>query len=390
MKKINWKQPKYILPAIIFIPVVATVYCVASAFGGKEEEEVVRNEFNASLPDADLPDSDDKMNAMSRFDFGEDATAVQGLEDDASENDAPFDDAYTKAEQERANERARVQREAKELQMKLQASAAASSYSNNYSGYGNYGSAYSAPVSRQPGKSDEQEIDDYIAAVKKRQSALNKALGLQNFENEAKEESEEEHKNKAQREAARPNLVIKTKDENQQSFNTVSDAVESANSNLIRALIDQTTKATDGTRIRFKLLDDVQVMGLKLKKGTYLYGTVTGFSTQRVMATISSILYGSKFIKTDLAVYDIDGMEGFYVPESSFRKFVGDAGEKLAQSNIQLGSGYGGVSAEAVGLQMLQGVYQSASQAVSNQIRKNKANIKYNSVVYLINSNDAK
>ena len=65
---------------------------------------------------------------------------------------------------------------------------------------------------------------------------------------------------------------------------------------------------------------------VKLKKGTYLYGIVTGFGQQRVMATITSILVKDKFVKVNLSVFDNDGMEGFYVPESAFRDMMKDAG----------------------------------------------------------------
>ena len=158
-------------------------------------------------------------------------------------------------------------------------------------------------------------------------------------------------------------------------------------------MIDQTTKAREGTRLRFKLLDDVTVSGTKLKKGTYLYGTVTGFSSQRVKATITSILAGDKFIKVKLSVFDNDGMEGFYVPESSFRDFVKDTGSNVVQQDINIESdgGYGsGISGEAVALQALQNMYNSATSALSSNIRKNKAKIKYNTIVYLINSDDAR
>ena len=116
-------------------------------------------------------------------------------------------------------------------------------------------------------------------------------------------------------------------------------------------MIDQTTKAHEGTRLRFKLLDDVTVSGTRLKKGTYLYGTVTGFGQQRVRASITSILVGDRFIKVKLSVFDNDGMEGFYVPESAFRDFMKDAGSNTVQQNISFESsdGYGtGISTEAI------------------------------------------
>lgn len=196
-----------------------------------------------------------------------------------------------------------------------------------------------------------------------------------------------------EKERNRPKLVIKSKDTNADKFHTVSAQDEAVDAQLIKAMIDRTTKAREGTRLRFKLLDDVTVSGTRLKKGTYLYGTVSGFGQQRVRATITSILVGDKFINVKLSVFDNDGMEGFYVPESSFRDFVKDAGASTVQQNISFESenGYGsGISGEAIALQALQNMYNSATSAISANIRKNKAKIKYNTIVYLINSDEAR
>ena len=112
----------------------------------------------------------------------------------------------------------------------------------------------------------------------------------------------------------------------------------------------------------------------------------SGFVGQRVQADITSILVGNKFIRVNLSVFDNDGMEGFYVPQSAFRDMIKDAGAQVLQNNINLDSGAGSeLSGEAIALQALQNAYQSASSAVSANIRKNKAKIKYNTIVYLIN-----
>ena len=82
-------------------------------------------------------------------------------------------------------------------------------------------------------------------------------------------------------------------------------------------------------------------------------------------------------------------MEGFYVPESTFREMVKDAGSNIASQSIQFDTGGStGISPEVIALQALQNMYQSASSAVSKNIRKNKARIKYNTIVYLINTQD--
>ena len=110
------------------------------------------------------------------------------------------------------------------------------------------------------------------------------------------------------------------------------------------------------------------------------------------MAGITSIMVGNRFLKVDLSVFDNDGMEGFYVPESAFRDFMKNAASGVTQQSINFNSGnsYGNeVSGEQLALQALQNVYNSASQAISANIRKNRAKIKYNTIVYLINSREA-
>ena len=173
-------------------------------------------------------------------------------------------------------------------------------------------------------------------------------------------------------EKPKPELVQKVSEQNADKFNTIGEQAQ-VDEPLIKAMIDKTTKAHEGTRLRFKLLDDVVIKDV--------------FGQQRVRAAITSILVKDKFIKVALSVYDNDGMEGFYVPESAFRDMMKDAGAQAMQSNISLnGNSSSQISGEALALQALQNMYQSASSAISGNIRKNRAKIKYNTIVYLINT----
>jgi conjugative transposon TraM protein len=149
------------------------------------------------------------------------------------------------------------------------------------------------------------------------------------------------NRNKASTKAVeKTEIVKKMENDNQDKFNTITDET-AVDALLIRAMIDKTTRAHEGTRLRFKLLDDVCIKNVKLKRGTYLYGLVTGFVGQRVQADITSILVGNKFIRVNLSVFDNDGMEGFYVPQSAFRDMIKDAGAQVLQNNINLDSGAG-------------------------------------------------
>lgn len=385
MRKINFKQPKYILPAVIFIPVVCLIYFVCNIFGSDNKEETgLSDSFNTSFPEAESQGAKSKLSELdSRFEIDDRENPIEGLD---AENNGKDSLRYgnDKAMEEMIIERERVRLQSEELQRRMRES----NNRMNSGGYNNY--------SRDDYASDLEQIRQ---RSEQRQRDINRALGIPDEDEEAlkmtqpQEETERKERERYEMiERNRPNLVLVSNDANADKFNTLSSGKDQIQSSLIQAMIDQTTKATDGTRIRFKLLNDVTVKDVSLPKGTYLYGVVSGFSEQRVKATISSVFVNGRFIKVDLAVYDNDGMEGFYVPASSFREFVKDATSRMASSsNININSGYGSeISGEAIALQALQNLYQSASSAVSSNVRRNKARLKYNTVVYLINSDQAK
>ena len=396
MIKVNFKQPKYIFPLVIFVPLCALIYFVMQTFGGGEsgKQEVATDRINVELPEARAEEAGDKMYEMSRRFGDEEAfTAVGSLGEDKEENES-LEHGYTEEELNRLDaaeaERIRQQQEMEELERSL---AESRKHINSYA-YGDN------PANRNDGYSSQEDFARDLEEIQRRsyerQKAIESGLGIGN--EDAEEAARKQRADSIARvqeeemERNRPNLVIKSPDTNADKFHTVEAESSTADATLICAMIDQNTKAKEGTRLRFKLLDDVTVSGTKLKKNTYLYGTVTGFGEQRVRAAITSILVGGKFIKVNLSVFDNDGMEGFYVPESAFRDFVKDAGASTVQQNISFESdGYGsGISGEAVALQALQNMYNSATSTLSSNIRKNKAKIKYNTIVYLINSDEAR
>ena len=398
LNKINFKQPKYIFPVVIFIPLCALVYFVMQTFGGggEEENKVATDRINMELPEAQAEEAGDKLFEMSRR-FGDDEafTAVNKLGEDVTEDEI-LEHGYTEEELDRIDaaeaERLRQQQEIEELERSL---AESRRHINSYS----YGGAndFSNAYGNDPRGEYAREMEEIQRRSYERQKAIEAGLGIgQPTQEEIAQKQRADSITKVkeiEREKNRPLLVLKSQNTNADKFNTVGNDVESDDSPLIRAMIDQTTKAHEGTRLRFKLLDDITIHDVKLRKGTYLYGTVAGFGQQRVKATITSILVGSRFLKVNLSVFDNDGMEGFYVPESAFRDFMKDAGASTVQQNISFESesGYGsGISGEAIALQALQNMYNSATSALSANIRKNKAKIKYNTIVYLINSDEAR
>ena len=396
MKKLNLKQPKYIFPLVILLPLVFLALQISKFTSGSDETKkgVVTDSINMSLPDAANEEMGNKMAEMNKH-FSEDGayTAIGALGDDKEEADSTMS-GYSESELNNIDaENAKRTRRQKELEDLERSLAESRKHINSY-GFDDGGGSDRGTGRSYGGRNTRQsDVDDYARELEEiqqrsleRQRVIERAFGADEEEKERK--AEEERKRLAEerkKNEVKPEVVRKADDASAAMFNTINDQ-QAADAPLIKAMIDKTTKAHEGTRLRFKLLDDVIIKDVRLKKGTYLYGIVTGFGQQRVMACITSILVGDKFIKVSLSVFDNDGMEGFYVPESAFRDMMKDAGAQAMQSNITLDGGYGGgLSGEALALQALQNMYQSASGAISSNIRKNKARIKYNTIVYLIN-----
>lgn len=402
LKRLNLRQPKYIFPLVIFLPLLGLIYFGMQTFKGnsKTAKNVVTDSINMSLPEARSEGMDDKMTAMNkRFAEGGAFTAVDGIGDEYEQKDTTSSGYNDKERQDidAVNaERLRQMKAEQDLRERQQANM------NRINGYGSSyrGNDY---VNRSyvGGRTQQDDLNDYARELERIQNRSMDRQRRYYAEQEQRDKEEEAEERRQQQEMIdaltgntkkkgkkeeKAEIVEKVKEDNSEKFNTVASS-ENVDEPLIKAMIDKTTKAREGTRLRFKLLDDVTVKGIRLKKGSYLYGIVTGFGQQRVMANITSILVGNKFIKVNLSVFDNDGMEGFYVPESTFREMVKDAGSNVAAQNIQFDvNGTSGVSPEIIALQALQNMYQSASSAVSKNIRKNKAKIKYNTIVYLINT----
>ena len=396
-KKIDFRQGKYWFPLVLFVPLVAIAYFSCEMFKGSTTQEgMVTDSINTMMPEPTGDGLHNKFAAMEdnilRGDgytavsaLGEEGTGESDDENVYSENEMDRIDQEKAAKKREEEQMAALQQQLRESRMHI------NQYDDRYNGGGSYGSQQREMEqfeqemrqiqerSRKMARDITDDGSDATNGNARNQQVMNAGGQITGYDIYGNPIYAQQPKKDTIA------VVTKAETDNAGSFNTIEDA-EKLDDPLIKAMIDQTTKAHEGTRLRFKLLDDVIVKGVKLKKGTYLYGTVTGFGQQRVMADITSILVKDKFLKIHLSVYDLDGMQGFYVPESAFRDMMKNAGSAAMQSNISFDSGGGsGISAEALALQALQNVYQSTSSAVSQAIKKNRAKIKYNTIVYLIN-----
>ena len=175
-----------------------------------------------------------------------------------------------------------------------------------------------------------------------------------------------------------PVEVRKVDNINDRAFNTV---VANRTDRYIKAIIDENIKVQAGSRVRLRLMEDVLVGNSLLKKDNYIYGIVSGFRLTRVTIAITTILQDERIFPVKLTIYDNDGLEGIYVPGSNFREFSKNLGSSEAQ-----GITYTDQS-QSITTNLISNLFSSSTTAASKLIAKDKAQFKYNTVVYLVTKN---
>ena len=153
---------------------------------------------------------------------------------------------------------------------------------------------------------------------------------------------------------------------------------------FIKAVIDENNKGFLGSRIRFRLLEDIFVGNKEIVKGSILYGQISGFSMQRVNLNIVSVFTKGEIYPVNLSIYDVDGMKGLYVPQSVFRDMMREMGSNSVQGTQMDMGGKGFFSSIGTSL------FTSTSKSIANLIKENKAKLKYNSYVFLIDEKQMK
>lgn len=410
LRQINWKQPKYMLPAIIYIPLLATGYFVIDIFHTETAEvptDLETTEYlNAELPKAQLGGRgiESKRDAMERS-FGQisDFSAVEGIEqNDDQPQTEDYDSKYS--DEDLAFLDADAAQRTAELEASLQERLRQSAEKGKAIGDGDF-SGYSEDdrLARHETSQAQALAELEQALAQARLAGTQKATGAVNGITQGAEDlanRDTMHTGKvvtgtvevndkavtALSDDEEASQVVKKVRTSSSYFNTIAD--EDAEPNLIKAIIDEDIKAVDGSRVRLRLLDDVEIGETMVRKGSYIYAIMSGFGSQRVKGTIKSLLVDDELIKVNLSLYDTDGLEGLYIPQSSFRETSQDVASSALGGSMSMNNGNTGNSFSQWGMQAVQQAYSKTSNAISKAIRKNKAKLKYGTFVYLVNGNN--
>lgn len=391
LKKINWKQPKYMIPLIIYFPLLFVGYFVIDLFHTEKAEipdGLATTEYlNPDLPEAKMKGDGigNKYESMLKS-YGkiDDYSALGNIERNEEDTREEYESKYTDEEREQleaqeAAKLAEMQRQLQESAQKGQEIAQGGSPSEE------------DRIARS--KQREQEAMDELnraiaqARLQAQQSMMPAATETADA---GQREGKVEASDKKKTDDDEPQEVVKKVKVTSDYFNTLCD--NDKETSLIKAIIDENIKAVDGSRVRLRLLDDIEINDVVVPKGSYLYATMSGFGSQRVKGNVQSIMVDDDIIKVSLALYDTDGLEGLYVPSSQFRETTKDVGSGALSNTSSLtnSSTTSGNSLATWGAQTITNAVQKTSNAISKAIKKNNAKLKYGTFVYLINSRSNK
>lgn len=413
IKKINFAQGKYIIPLIVYAGSLFAGYFVIDAIHFKAPEKdnglETKESLNSKIPDANIRGDGIGKKYQSMLDaFGniQDESVVQEAGEDSLSKEE-YESKYSEAERDsirRSREASNLmdlQKQTLEAQRRQQ-TASRRTTSTARGGNTSQEDATLARLQRELDQMRRTANNPTAGAVAQRQqnadgsnsdteaeeaTAHGETVGTVATKDAAASESKSV---KAIEEDAPAEEVVKKQTAQSTYFNTIS--TNEKEKRLIKAIIDEDIKAVDNSRVRLRLLDELEIGDRTVPKGTYLYAIMSGFGGQRVKGTVSSLMLDEDLVKINLSIYDTDGLEGLYVPASDFRELSKDVSSGVFSSggsSMFNGTSTGNNLAQ-MGMQALQNGYSKVTSAISKAIKKNRAHLKYGTVVYLVNSKEKK
>ena len=413
-KDINFRQPKYTLPLILYLPILGCAYFLFR-FGDIEVADVgnskleTTDHINSKLPAPNIKGDgigDKYSNMLNDFGKIKDESAVENInrmeEDQKEEYTSQYNDAEIAAMDRNSPESQVAEEKLSQLQEQIRRQQ---EKDNNFLADRTTGNTAEEQATldalsktlEEARLMGENHIPSDMSDTKTEDTDDN------NDNKNGKKNGKMTNKEKLTAEAtitinenavteladeAKPEEVVKKQKETSEYFNTI--ATNEPEHKLIRAIVDEDIKATDGSRVRLRLLDDIDIGERTIQSGTWLYCTMSGFSQQRVKGNVRSILINDELVKVNLTLYDTDGLEGLYVPKSNFRETTKDiaSGAMSNTSSLTQSTSSTTDAFSQWGTQALTNAVQKTSNAISKAIKKNTVKVKYGTQVYLINSKD--
>ena len=391
MKKINFKDKKYVLP-LLALPFLLLFIYVGAQFTKEDTKKDQPKELSTSFGETrdSIMTKNDAYDAF--FKNGDNRSMLEGL-------DKEHDSLMSYQDQISIDQKRRIDslKAVSSRQNQIPVKGKPSSYYNpknedkdynrsadiirmlNDKSYGKPENEY---ASESPKEKTQNVQPDPVKYLKEQMLVMDSLEKSRDPEYQSKLLAEQKLKaNKEKMEEFLNSTFNVSKSGINSGFNAFYRETENS---FIKAVIDEDNKGFLGSRIRFRLLEDIFVGQRKIEKGSILYGQISGFAMQRVDLTIVSVFTRGEILPVHLSIYDLDGMKGLYVPQSVFREMIREMGSNSVQGTQIDMSGSGFFT--SIGSKL----FTSTSKSIANLIKTNKAKLKCNSYVFLIDEKQLK
>lgn len=392
MKKIDFTQKKYVLP-LLALPFLLLFGYVGAEFSKEDKPKDKPKELSLSLGETkdSIMNKNDAYDAFFRKD--DNRTMLEGL-DQEQDSLLNYDDQLSLAQKRKIDSLKTVSSRQNRYQPKEKLSSyydsKQRSEDKDYKRSAemirmlndkSYGRAEPNILAESP-KATQSVQPDPVKYLKQQMLVMDSLEKARDPEYQSKLAAEQRLKaNKEKMDEFLNSTFNVSKSGIKDVFNAFYKEQENS---FIKAVIDENNKGFLGSRIRFRLLEDIFVSNRKISKGSILYGRISGFSMQRVDLKIVSVFTQGEIFPVNLSIYDVDGMKGLYVPQSVFRDMIREMGSNSVQGTQMDMGGQGFFT--SIGSKL----FTSTSKSIANLIKTNKAKLKYNSYVFLIDEKQLK
>lgn len=140
-------------------------------------------------------------------------------------------------------------------------------------------------------------------------------------------------------------------------------------SNIIKVTIHQNQEVVPGSVIKLRLLDSVIVNGIVVPKNQFIYG-IASIDNERLQISLKSLRYKDFIFPISLYAFDLDGLQGLYIP-GSINRDASKKGVDDAIQDLQIMTMDPSVSAQAAtaGVQAAKGLFSKKVKQVRVKLK---------------------
>ncbi|RRJ90718.1 conjugative transposon protein TraM [Flavobacterium macacae] len=114
-------------------------------------------------------------------------------------------------------------------------------------------------------------------------------------------------------------------------YSLQDEKVTAVPQNSVEATVYETQTIVNGSTVKMSLANDIFINGVRIPKNNFIYGTAA-LKGERLTVKVSSLRYESSIFPVDLSVFDLDGVDGIYIPGAINRDVAKASADRSVQT----------------------------------------------------------